>query len=245
MKKVYMPSMDKLYEMQELVGGNNLYNYLLIKTIETLIITGTNYQNRGIIKNEYNYIKENIDIVRSICYMYPDELRNLNPNIYRYDVLLCELLLNKEEDYSICKLDDLFRFSESVNYNHQIIKSVIDTLYEKLINYPQYRFEYLKSPLLESIFSVDTEKFEVFNEDIIKKLIAIEPSYALELPDKCYLWEGLKEHKLLFGLSEYEKRYRINPIVGAEYSGLNILTNPDTNVKRLIKTIKKDKDILY
>ena len=66
MKKIYFPNMDKLHQIQSIVGGDNTYRYLLVKAIESLIVDGINYPNKGILKSAYKYIKENPDIVHSI-----------------------------------------------------------------------------------------------------------------------------------------------------------------------------------
>ena len=38
MKKVYVPTMDELYLMQDISNGQSMYKYILIKAIESLNI---------------------------------------------------------------------------------------------------------------------------------------------------------------------------------------------------------------
>lgn len=243
MKKIYFPDMDKLHQIQYLVGGDNTYRYLLVKAIESLIVDGINYPNKGILKSAYKYIKENPDIVHSICLLYPEELAYTE--IGKYDAELCSILISQNTDKSICALDNLANFSESVNFNIGIVNKTVNTLQQKLTDYPQYRFTYQESPLLRSIFSVDSQKFDNCDNDVVIGLTTIEPAYAISFNRQRYLNEQQRQNSLLDGIRKLSLRYNISQTCGSEYRSKDILTNQDQEVKRLIKTIKHDKSNLY
>ena len=86
MKKVYIPTMDELYQMQDMTNGQSIYKYILIKAIESLVIDGVNYPNKGILKNAYKYLKENPDIAYAICRMYPSEIKYSEPGKYVVEI---------------------------------------------------------------------------------------------------------------------------------------------------------------
>lgn len=238
MKKIYMPTEPELYQMQEVLGGNHMYNYLLIKAVEALIVDGINYPAKGILKNAYEYLKNNPEIARMIGLLYPNEIES--SQVAMNDSILCSMLLNGFEDKSIYGLDNLSRFSNEVNYNPAIINQAITTLDDKLIDMPRYRFEYRESPLLESIFSCDTSILDFTS--MHSELTGIEPGFALQLKDKSIEWKGM----LRKGLMKYYERYGIMHSSGPEYEfGMDILTNKDENVKRLVRTIYHDKNNLY
>lgn len=243
MKKIYVPNMDKLYLMQDLVGSEKTYAYLLIKAIESLIVDGINYPKKGILKSVYKYLQEDANIVHAIALLFPEELQY--SNVGKYDVKLCEKLLSQESDTSIYNLDNLAYFNDSVNFNNLILRKSIHLLQEKLKSHPKYRFTYQRSSLLESIFSVDTEKFTLCQEDTIDELINIEPAYAIEMPQQIYMPSKTRKNELAKGIQELLIRYDLPKEIGSEYKNQDILTNPNQEVKRLIRTINHDKYNLY
>ena len=87
MKKVYVPTMDELYQMQDITCGHSMYKYILIKAIESLIIDGINNQNKGILKHAYKYLRENPDIAYAICSLYPEEIKY--SEYAKNDTILC------------------------------------------------------------------------------------------------------------------------------------------------------------
>ena len=74
MKRVFIPSMNELYQMQDMKV--NLYKYLLVKAIELITVQGVNHPGNGILKNTYSYLKEEPCIASAICSMYPEELKH-------------------------------------------------------------------------------------------------------------------------------------------------------------------------
>jgi len=242
MKKIYMPSDEILLEMQSL--GGNVYNYLLVKAIEALIVDGVNYSNKGILKNAYKYLRENSIIARGVCLLYPNELKY--SNTARYDALLAEKLITKSTSKEIYNLDNLPSFEKIVNENLNVILGAIDVLDKYLPTTPEYRFEYRskigKTGLLDDIFST-----KILNQNMIiwsdmqLQMSRIEPAYALLIPSTTYSNENRRREVLQDSIRSYASRYGI---YGSESRQID-LHNPDDETKRLIKCIKHDRDNLY
>ena len=255
MKKVFIPSMDELYEMQDM--GADVYKYILVKAIESLICYGNNYPNAGILKSAYKYLCEDPEIAKAICVLYPDEM--LYSKIARNDIDLCIKLMEYKES-KVCGLDYLAKFDEGTLTNTMILTKAILLLEKELANNPRYRFEYVGSELpflkrgagrlLDNIFDrkIDNNDIELMHrntkDNVIKALINIEPSYAISLSINNMEGNSLelerdKRRCLQIGINNYANRYGIRQSVGIDYVGKDILTNPDQNVKRLIKTINE------
>lgn len=255
MKEIFMPSMDELYLMQD--KGANVYKYILIKAIEALICEGLNYPNAGMLKSAYSYLKEDKEIVRAVCTLYPDEMEYAK--IASSDPILCGRLMNWKE-YTPSGLDNLCRFSSDVVLDRERLAKIIVLLERELSQNPRYRFEYVgydlayhkrnTVPILDNIINRKISDSEIMfmmgslRNDVVNALIKIEPAYALSLSD-CYFRDniGLSEEQarvnaLYTGINNYAERYGISRYVGAEYQGKDILTNPDQNVKRLIRCIE-------
>lgn len=247
-KKVYVPTEEQLYKMQDM--GANVYKYLLVKAIETLVMDGVKYKSKGIFKNAYKYLRENPEIAYAICKMYPEEMKY--SEIAREDIdLALDIIDKKEKDRTICNLDNLVYFENDVLNNCLVGEKIISILADKLPDNPQYRFEYndliflgydeknhpiLKyNKLLNDIFACryGNPKFE--RKSIVERLITIEPAYALRFE------EQLKTDAiglLRAGVNDYSSRYWISSDIGCQYQGKDILTNPDEKVKRLVRCIK-------
>lgn len=237
-KRLFVPDMESLYKMQEM--GANIYDYLLIKAGEALIIDGVNHPHKGIFKNAYKYLREDSNLATMICSIYPVEA--LYSDIAKYDTTICSKLL-EEKDNSIYRLDNLAYF----NTNSRVIEEkVIDILANELYDNPKYRFEYKSSDLLDNIFSgkYDYSKYYSYNKRIIwDKLIKLEPAYILtedkELLDS--ITDSALKNLLKSSLTNYLYRYNLSMYTGQEYEDKDVLTNPDENVKRLIKCINERK----
>ena len=240
MKKVYIPTEEQLYLMQE--QGANLYKYLLVKAIETIIMdikinknyTGNDKYIINSIKNKL--IRENPYIEQAICRLYPEELPH---TIYaKRETYLCLALIQEEykQDNSIYNLDNLSYFDngQGVLTNNIVVSRTIKTLVDKLPLSPEYRFEYRQSKLLDDIFGCCLSNR--FLSIPYSELAKIEPAYLL---NKNELIQGLQEKiKLNEYINDYAKRYGIQSFELTEYENKDILTNPDACVKRLIKCIK-------
>lgn len=252
-KKIYVPNEEELYTMQEM--GVNVYNYLLAKVIELLILEGVKYPKKGILKTAYKYFRENPDIAYPICKMYPNELQH--SQIARNEVPLCLDILNQDDDKSIYRLDNLIHFDEGVQTNTQVSEEVISVLGRELFYTPQYRFEYKSSEyignrvvdniILDNIFSVNYDTNFISNEEVYHNLMTIEPAYALKINDKIFnssRFIETRENALRKSVGNYLSRYNL---IGknSEYLGQDILSNPNENTKRLIRCIKNNKDNIY
>lgn len=247
MRKIYMPTENELYQMQEVMGGENMYAYLLAKAVEALIVNGLNNPAQGILRNADEDVKNDAEIVRAIGLLYPYEIEH--SQLAMNDSKLCLNLLYGTEDRSIYELDNLNRFYDEVNYDPKVVEKTISTLSDKLLDMPRYRFEYRQSPLLESIFSCDQRIFDLGNPAV---LMGIEPGYSLKpiIGDdiEATYNRKYKRSHLFQGMEKYCERYRIpSPrYAGHQYEyETDILTDKDENVKRLIRTIYHDKNNLY
>lgn len=228
-RKVFMPSMDDLYKMQDM--GANIKLYLYAKAIESLCINYVNYPRKGsILKNEYKYLCEDEIIARAICKMYPNEMKYSEEA--KYDVNLAKRLITNPENRDIYRLDYLSRFSDSVNDNTFIISEVISILAEELNNSPKYRFEYQRSKLLDDIFM---GKITNVNNGIFSDLVSIEPYYALNV-DNAYNVEEMLKNAVINYINRYSCDYIYFPY---EKGNEDILTNQTTEVKRLFRCINR------
>lgn len=244
MKRIYIPTMDELYLIQDMVNGHNLYKYILVKAIESLTMEGINYPNKGILKSAYKYLRENPEIAYAICRMYPEEIKY--SEIAQNDTRLClDLITDKLiQDETIYRLDNLFHFEKGIGVlsNQGVIGTTAHILATKLPSTPTYRFEYKPNSLLDDIFAcqIPTEDIpNAFSNDFT----IIEPAYTIKL-DEHQLRNFLpeyeeKSHHLERSINKYTERYGVTGRDGWEYRGKDILTNPDENVKRLLKCIKE------
>lgn len=248
MKEVFMPSMDELYQMQD--RGADVYKYILVKAIESIICCGLNYPSKGMFMNAYKYLRENPEIAKAVCSLYPDEI--IYSESARNDVDLAIKLMDFK-GYQDSGLDYLCRFDNSVLTNTHVLTNIILKLEKELANNPSYRFEYMSYELaylkkgsgriLDKIFNcqiTESDLMLMLNSAktlIIKALANIEPAYALRLNDSVLNEDSVRNELLRNGVNSYAQRYGIWSVTGYEYYGKDILTNPDTNVKRLIKCI--------
>ena len=163
MKKIFIPSMDDLYKMQDM--HINILPYLYAKAIERLCIEYNNYPKMGsILRNEYKYLREDPVIAKAICMMYPSEI--MYSDIVKYDTGLAMKLISEPKNNDIYRLDNISYFGNNLDSNLLIQKEVIRILYNEIYSNPKYRFEYRNSNILD---------------DITKKQLGyIEPYYGLD-----------------------------------------------------------------
>lgn len=258
-KKVFMPSMEELCVMEEYCnyernksGGNAIYKYLLAKAIETLVITGKRNPDKGILKSAYKYLSENPYLAHAICKMYPME--TLYSEIAQNDLDLCLNLLNGNSKGEIYNLDNLALFDDNVTSHFSVRSNVILSLAEYLYLNPEYRFEYKEgvnlpngdyreNKLLEEIFSGNFRfSYEPADSrsELIRKLCEIEPYYHMLLVGSYQRHDDLS---LLESINTYAKRYDITGSVIPETD--DILSNPNIEVKRLLRCINDKKRNLY
>lgn len=239
-KEVYIPTYEQLHKMQEIAGANNLYTYLLVKTVESLIINRKS--GKSILEGTTEALREDYYISTSISYLYPEEV--VYSEIAQYEIQLAEKILEKSKTNQIYNIDEIRHFDSSTIYANNVVKKVIGLLKKELINCPKYRFEYLDNPLLDSIFAVDVESLKGFHYDSVSDeltdLIEIEPAYGIILPDGDFHSDTNRRYRLIQGIEQYSRRHNISSLAGSNYYyGKDILSNPDKNVKRLLKCINK------
>lgn len=237
MKEVFMPSMDELYQMQDM--GANIKLYLYAKAIEALCIEYNNFPRKGsILKNEFKYIRENEIITYAICMMYPNEIDY--SVVSQFNPALAAALIDKKENNQIYRLDNISRFSTLAAAPQ--IKKIIDILSEELPSNPKYRFEYHQSKLnnvLDDIFmgkitlnDIDYCMSDIEREKYMSLLSKIEPFYAMQRKD-----EDTKKYYMRQAVINYINRYGFN--FSIDDTNKDILTNQSTEVKRLFRCIKR------
>ena len=234
--KVYIPTMEELEKLQSL--GVNVYNYIVTKVAETIIMEDRIYDEGNMIEI-LGYLGDHPEIIYAICKMYPELLSQ--SIITSKDVNLCRKLIGSisKEDKTIYKLDDiLMNMDESILFDEGIIKTTVGFLASNLPSCPKYRFDYLgPNDLLDSIFSCELPISKVSTDSYVD-LTLIDPIYSvkLELSSK-----DKKVQDVYFpvqrGMSVYTGRYGINEYVGSEYQNKDIINKPDENVKKLIKCL--------
>ena len=241
MKKVYIPTMDELYEMQDMTDGQSIYKYILIKAIESLVIDGVNYPNKGILKSAYKYLKENPDIAYAICRMYPSEIKY--SEYAQNDINLCLGLINKGKvkETNLKDLDNLHYFENGIGIfsSNGVVQATAHILAKDLPYQPQYRFEYKQNSLLDDIFARKIY-IEQLNPYSRQDFIEIEPAYILTTnPNSVIPSSNDKNIALYHSINKYANRYGIDLDTGIEYYKEDILTNQDEQVKRLFRCLKE------
>lgn len=239
MKKVYIPSDETLDKMQELAGAEYLYRYILAKAVESIVMNKS--LDKNLLEDETESIREDYYIQKAICYLYPEQVAYSEcmqmENSFALD------LLKRQPSNIIYNIDNIRHFDPMTQYSYEVIKKVISILVQDLPNTPTYRFEYKDNQLLDSIFGCELDKLikRLYGSQIhyASDLIKIEPAYGILLPDKAFICQENRISLLQSGISRYHNRYGISSVIGNEYANKDILSNPDTNVKKLMKCIKR------
>ena len=239
MKKVYIPSDETLDKMQELAGSKYLYCYMLAKAVESIVINKA--PDKNILEDETKSIREDYYIQKAICYLYPEQVAYSEcmqmENSFALD------LLKRQPSNIIYNIDSIRHFDPMILYSTDVVYKVVSMLSQELPNTPTYRFEYKDNQLLDSIFGCELDKLikRLYGSQIhyARDLIKIEPAYGVLLPDKYFASLVDRGASLLSGISGYRNRYGISSVVGNEYRNQDILSNPDSNVKKLMKCIKR------
>ncbi len=252
MKKIYIPSDDVLQKMQEL--GVNTAKYMTIKSIEMAILTGL--KKKSILKNASDEIINSEDAVNSICSLYPREIA-YSHLASRNEDLLDDLIMSPS-GMKLEGLEYLGGFEEDIQYVPRIARQIIKALYEELKVRPQYRFEYKESRILDDIFGMDIANSVAINDYVTENCLArIDPAYAVLIPNVSlvdlsslsYATEASanenERRKTLarYGMISYSERYKYNSM--EDMISKEDISREKENVKRLAKTIRKNKRFLY
>ena len=238
MKKVYIPSDETLDKMQELVGSKYLYCYMSAKAVESIVMNKP--LDKNLLEDETKSIREDYYIQKAICYLYPEQVvySECMPmeNSFALD------LLKRQPSNIIYNIDSIRHFDPMILYSTDVVYKVVSMLSQELPNTPTYRFEYKDNQLLDSIFGCELDKliehfcsYVYYNGEFIE----IDPAYGILLPDKAFICQENRISLLQSGISKYHNRYGISSVVGNEYRNQDILSNPDANVKKLMKCIKR------
>ncbi len=239
MKKVYIPSDETLDKMQELAGAEYLYRYILAKAVESIVMNKP--LDKNLLEDETKSIREDYYIQKAICYLYPEQVAYSEcmqmENSFALD------LLKRQPSNIIYNIDSIRHFDPMILYSTDVVYKVVSMLSQELPNTPTYRFEYKDNQLLDSIFGCELDKLikRLYGSQIhyASDLIKIEPAYGVLLPDKYFASLVDRGASLLSGIYGYRNRYGISSVVGNEYRNQDILSNPDANVKKLMKCIKR------
>lgn len=236
-KEMYMPSMDELYQMQDM--GANVYKYLVVKAVESLVLRGINSEDKEILGKTYKYFREDPYIANTICWMYPSQLKY--SETARNDAKLYDDIMKRSPKLA-CNLDFSSGFDNSLFYNYTIIATTIAKLEEELKKNPAYRFEYKDNILLDRIFSGEIKGSEImFNKGSLRSLLNIEPAYGVLFSDRIFDDVGYDRKDIVCSsVNNFAGRYNIPSNAGDQYFGKDILTNPGTEVKRLIRCINRE-----
>lgn len=239
MKKVYTPSDETLDKMQELAGSKYLYCYMLAKAVESIVINKT--PDKNLLEDETESIREDYYIQKAICYLYPEQVAY--SEYMQMESSFALDLLKMQPSNIIYNIDSIRHFDPMILYSTDVVYKVVSMLSQELPNTPTYRFEYKDNQLLDSIFGCELDKLikRLYGSQIhyARDLIKIEPAYGVLLPDKSFASLVDRGASLLSGISGYRNRYGISSVVGYEYRNQDILSNPDANVKKLMKCIKR------
>lgn len=239
MKKVYIPSDETLEKMQELVGSKYLYCYILAKAVESIVMNKS--LDKNLLEDETKAIREDYFIQKAICYLYPEQV--VYSECMQMENSFALDLLKRQPSNIIYNIDSIRHFDPMILYSTDVVYKVVSMLSQELPNTPTYRFEYKDNQLLDSIFGCELDKLikRLYGSQIhyARDLIKIEPAYGILLPDKAFICQENRISLLQSGISRYHNRYGISSVIGNEYANQDILSNPDTNVKKLMKCIKR------
>ncbi len=240
--KVYIPTMEELIELQKL--GIDVYSYLIAKVTEIIIMEDQVYEE-GDMFEILDYLGPHPEIVYAICRLYPQKISE--SIITSKDADLCKKLLStiNKEDKTIYELDNiLMNFDESILFEKEIIKNVIQILTKHLSQCPKYRFDYMgPNILLDSIFSCELP-IEKIPSNTYTELTTIDPVYYIKLNTKNNnnKREKTPDYIIQRGLAIYLNRYGIDEFDLSNYNQKDIINKPDDNVKRLIKCLEYHKN---
>lgn len=243
MKKVYIPTIEELSSMQENMKLLDLriYQYLLAKMIETLIMEDVMYEEIDMFEVAYDNFAEYPEIIYGIAKLYPERISESKKA--SNDADLCAKLIPNliMQDKSIYGLDNLLQFSNDTLKNPEVIKKTINTLGGKLNTYPKYRFDY-KEPnnLLDAIFSGEIlEELSEIDNELASSLSVIDPIYFIKMGH--ILSESKDTPEEL--RTQFIKSYTsfIDRYVTKVYKNPKTLINPNEKSKKLVRYLNNHK----
>ena len=239
MKKVYIPTIDEMRYMQNM--GVNIYQYLLSKTIESLVMTDVVYEEEDMFEVSYEELSSFPEIIYTIAKMYPERISTSEQA--SKDINLCRKLIPviAKSNQSINGLDYMRQFSDEVLANPKIINEIIQTLANNLQTSPRYRFEYQEpNNVLDNLFAREIPK-DIISNKVIDEIICLEPAYLTELSELLHKQKDAKEIPsiVMRGSTRYASRHDIDINPFSNNQNNDVLTNPNERVKKLLKVLDR------
>ena len=232
MKKVYIPTDYEIHQLKYL--GFNPYQYLLSKTVETLIMEDVIYEDIDMFNVAYEEL--HIEEIRyALALLYPEKIAS--SEFASNDLDLCRMLTKRvfRQDKSIYQLDNLSYFNQDwiITGDDIVIENVSKILAEHLTSQPRYRFDY-KEPnkVLDDIFACEIDS-DALTPKIYDDLLAIDPIYIIKLGLNLeQVKKDLSQNKafsLQRGMAKYNGRYNMSEVDTKNYQ---------EKTKRLIKCLE-------
>lgn len=227
-KRVYIPSINELKEMQSLLKSpKTIYKYCLAKKIEYIVANGgLEYFNEE--------EKNNRDVVSGVINFIPSDIwcTPFNEDIN----LASQVLFTKKSANKEYGLDYLGLISPKLLNDDIFTSRLLLQLSEILKTDPRYRFTYISSKFLDTLF--EKKLFTTYKKDIFYTLIEIEPSYILEIDEsQITSYEGLLDVTLSLSITEYTRRMGV---AVKEYD--NIIKPKHPKTKKLVKFLMDHKE---
>ena len=190
MKKVYIPTSEELEDMKKKMQTPDymIYQYLMAKTIETLIMEDVMYEEIDMFEVAYKHFLDYPEIKYGLAKLYPEKIST--SKYASQDSNLCsKIILDwtsnhyiNEKNHPIENLDNLTLFNNSVLQNPKVIEATIYALATSLHKYPKYRFTYQEpNDLLDAIFSGEILEENLRVGQIKAGLSNIDPIYNIKI----------------------------------------------------------------
>lgn len=247
MKKIYIPTTEELHNLQSL--GANVYDYMLVKVIEALVMEDVVYKKQDMFEVAYEHLSEFSEIVYAIAKMYPERITSSTRA--SKDIELHRRMFERlpSQDKSIYYLDNLTYLGQDSELIDPILtQNTSKILSEKLILCPRYRFDY-KEPniLLDRIFSCELPTDFITSET--KDLFAtIEPAYAVKFGEIEIDKKGRVKREFLSSIKRSMVRYITR--YGLDFSknicqGMDIISKPTVKTRKLIRCLEQHQQNYY
>lgn len=239
-KNVYIPSMDELSAMQDILNkcaaneSNKMYKYCTAKLIEFIVAQGG-------LKFFSQEMRDIYEVARGVVKYNPEDVTRT-----KFADDFAELIISNNKALNTeFGLDNLQYFSLDLCESSQFVKKLVMTLSDTIKQYPEYRFNYRNSDLLNIIF--DKELFENFNKNAISDIIfyyallELEPAYILDFDLKDYYYECTPSgvgNILNQMIDKYASRFGLTDYDYSHFNERDITNTSDANCKRIVKCLE-------
>lgn len=241
-KKVYIPSMNEISNMQSIVNDNTIgsrgsvYNYCLAKRIEYIVLNGG-------LECFSDEVRSDREIAKKVLRFCPNDLI-----LYYNDFELAkEVMGNVYHDGVRSGIDYINLTSRRMQNSPEFVHYIVTYLAEYLNKYPDYRFNYVDNKLLNNIFSGNIlDNFNINGLSYRKRveffeaLSMIEPAYILKSDKKYYdhyrvfvdeMIDTCYANHLVNSINAYANRYGISNA----NNDINIVKSNNDKCKKLVK----------